>query len=1585
MTTMRSSVPEVNGPEAPAIGSDALAEIRGRLREIFADSLSLDMADVPGDRPFLEIATSSLALVSALQVMSETFGVRPSLRRVFEEFGTIDRLAVHVAELVGELPARPAGRASDARSDVDASILAELRAQLPAPSAERGFPLAAADAIRLPLTAAQEELLFLAGLRPEAAAAWHEVAAIALEGPLSLDKLRGALNRLVERHDGLRARVVGDGSGLTLDVDPAALKLTVHELDARADEDRLRQTIAWLQTPLALETDRGLVRFDLAVFPHAPGHHVLRVGVHALVADRSSLLRLVADLGLLYTAGVTADDRLRMQPALSLSEFQRAAADTARAARVELAEFWSQRLSAAPLLDLPSDRVRPAVKRYAGDRIVIPIDFAAVRRSTEATGTSGAPVHVAAVAAAWAARLTGDDDLVLGLLQPPLVDRPLLANRTNPLPVRVAVDDREPFAELRKRTADAIFEAIDHGELPFTDIVRAVNPDRDQGRSPIFTLAVSHETWPDLHFGNVAARLVTAPCAYARYDVALTLVEGPGFGHLQCDYSTELFDRPTMRRYLDCLRRLLAATVSTPACAVGALPLISPEERARMVAAWNQRSPAPAEEPLFAAIDAQAARTPTANAIVDGVRRLTYAELTANANRVAHRLIQLGVQRESRVAILMDRSLEAIVGMLGVLKAGGAFVAIDPAYPPVRVAYMLADSGAKAVLADAPLDPALASGVTVVTLSAGLPELAAASTEPPAVDVPGGSLAYLIYTSGSTGMPKGVAIEHRAAVNLVSWALTEYNRDELAGVLASTSFGFDLSIFEIFVPLACGGMVILSKQLQELPTLPARDRVTLVNTVPSLMRALLNGAALPPSVRVVNLAGEPVPQSLVDTLRKDRSDLRVVNLYGPSETTTYSTVARLDRPAAGRPPIGHPIGRTRVYVLDRNDEPVPPGVTGELCVGGAGLARGYIGSPEITARKFVADPFVPGERMFRTGDLARQRMDGELEFLGRRDRQVKVHGVRIELDEIEACLLHHHAIREVAVLAIGDGLDRRLVAWTVLDPERASADRPDLRAYLREQLPAAMVPTVFVELPALPRLPNGKVNRHALPAPEATRDSRDAGTYAPPASAMERTLAEIWSAQLGVERIGRDDGFFDLGGHSLLLVPILMEIGRRFGVRVTLAEFFDSPTIAKLAARIRELSRDRVPHTRLGRRIARTGPEVDAYFEALRADAVLDPALQLPAGKVDTTGDVSHLFITGVTGFVGAYTFHELLRRTKQRFTCLVRATDADDGRQRLVSAMKRHDLWDDSFAGRFSVVGGELSRPRFGLDAQTYARLTQDCDATMHLAAHVNFIYPYRALKAANVDGTHEVVRFCFSGRPKPLHHVSTAAIWPMGATFRFREDDDINHGVRLNIGYDDSKWVAEQLVLKARERGLPVTIYRPGEVAGHSATGRCALDHFMWAIVKGSIQMRAFPEMKSPLDIAPIDYIAAAIAVLSADPGAAGGTYHLNNPRPADPDEIHEIAHDYGYPFAVQPFEEWVERLLTSEKLIENALYPFAAILEEFEEENMQLPTCDTARARAALAGTGVVCPPVAAPLIRNYLDYLVDVGYLSPPTRV
>jgi amino acid adenylation domain-containing protein/thioester reductase-like protein len=1539
-------------------------EIRPRLRAILVDALSLDDMDVPDDRPFVELATSSLALVDAFRRISEAFRVRPSLRRIFEEHGTLERLAGYIAELAPSAP-----------------LLGAAEGPRPGPvTPEPGAELVA------PLTAAQEQIRFLTDLRPEAAPAWHETVVVELGGAIDIEALRAALQALSDRHEGMRARLSPDGRALRVAA-RARIDLPVHDLSASPAAERGAHAGAWLREAMPLSPGEALWRIDLARLE--PGTHLLRLTAHGLVADRPALLRMMEELGALYAAERTREDPRLPAPGSLVAHQREELARADDPGRGALVDFWRARLDRLPLVDLPADHERPKVKRYTGDRLVVPLDVAAVQRSRGDEGKIGAFFHMLAVVAAWCARLSGRDDLVIGAFARPLADTSaLFASLGNALPLRLSVDPRAPFAELRRQARACFLDAVDHAALPFASLVQALNPERDQSRSAVFTIAVDRDVWPALRFGELSARVITGPCRHARYDLHFTLVEGPGLTHLQCDYATELFEAATLRRLMGHLRRLFEATIAEPALRVGALPLLAPDERTRIVDAWNQTGlEVPEDDSLLTLIRARAVERPGADAVVEGERRMSYGELIASSNRVANRLRALGVAAEARVAVFMERSIEAVVAMLGVLAAGGAYVPLDPEYPASRIAYTLEDSGAVAVLTDAALAASLpAHGRAVIPLSAGLPELAGVSDGDPGVPVHGDALAYLVYTSGSTGKPKGTAVEHRSAVNLVHWARTAFDDEELAAVLATTSFCFDLSVFEIFVPLSWGGCIVLGKTLLHLPALPARDRVTLINTVPSALSELLRMAELPASARVVNLAGEPLRRELTDRIHGRPGRVRrVLNLYGPSETTTYSTVATIAPGDPREPGIGRPIANTRIYVLDEQGEPVPPGVVGDLCIGGRGVARGYLGKPELTERSFVADPFVRGGRMYRTGDVARYLPDGALELLGRRDDQVKVRGFRVELGEIEVCLSRHPALREVAVMAREHADEgRRIVAWVVKNPEVLAVHAPDLRAYVREHLPAHMVPLCFVELPALPRLPNGKIDRVGLPEPDMARESRVATAYAPPSTELERSLAAIWARQLGVERVGVNDDFFELGGHSLLLAPIMLECSRRLGVRVSLGEFFEVPTVARLAARLLEISGAEIHRTLLRERILRTGPQVDAHFDALRRDAALDPALDGAGREGEIAREAREIFITGVTGFVGAHVFHELIRRSDARFHCLCRCADPAEGRRRIAAVMQQHGLWDEAMHARFEVVPGDLGRPRLGLDPATYERLSRGCDAVMHLAAFVNFIYPYRALRQINVGGVHEVIRLCFDGRLKPLHYMSTAAVWPMGAKHRFREDDDIDQGIRLNLGYDESKWVAEHLVIEARRRGLLATIYRPGEVSGHSVTGRCVLDHFMFAIMKGSIQMRLFPDVKCMMDMAPVDYVAASFAALSQLPASRGKTYHLNNPSPCRPDEILRIAHDYGYPFDLAPMQDWVATLLARDDLSENALYPFTAVLEEFEEENLQFPVYDTTNARAALAGTGVACPPVAAPLLDRYLDWFVEVGYLHPPER-
>ena len=550
---------------------------------------------------------------------------------------------------------------------------------------------------------------------------------------------------------------------------------------------------------------------------------------------------------------------------------------------------------------------------------------------------------------------------------------------------------------------------------------------------------------------------------------------------------------------------------------------------------------------LHELVEAQAARTPSAVAVSHESEALSYAELDQRADELADRFRADGVGPEVVVGVRLPRTPELVVALLAVLKAGGAYLPLDPAYPAERLEFMLADAHAALLIDDN-----------------GIVDL---GPRRPGGEPSPSQLAYLIYTSGSTGRPKGVMIEHRNAVAFIDWATRFFSRAELRRVLASTSVCFDLSIFEIFAPLSVGGTVVLVQDALQLAAGAGQD-ISLLNTVPSALRELLDLRAIPPSVRTINVAGEPLANALAQqAYRLDHVD-RVVNLYGPTEDTTYSTSCVVERGATEPPSIGRPIEGTSVVILDPRLELAAPGDSGELYIGGAGLARGYLGRPELTAERFIADPFstTPGARLYRTGDRVRWRADGQLEFLGRLDRQIKLRGFRIELGELEAALLALPSVAAGVVLLREDAPGQsRLVAYVVARGDRVAP--AELRRELARTLPEYMLPTVFVLLEALPLTPNGKIDRAALPAPVISAAD---DTYEPPSTQTERLLANIWSDVLGLPQIGRHANFFDLGGYSLKAFQVMARVRATFGVDVPAHSLFAAPSVAQLASLIAE-------------------------------------------------------------------------------------------------------------------------------------------------------------------------------------------------------------------------------------------------------------------------------------------------------------------------------------------------------------------------------------------------------------------------------
>jgi amino acid adenylation domain-containing protein len=1119
---------------------------------------------VPSDEPLLRLGLDSLAAVELKGRVEERLGVAVSLASVL---GGID-LAGLVRDLLAGLAEEP---------------VAEGPALAPA------APLTG----DLPLSVGQRALWFLDRLAP-AAAAYHIAAAAHVRPAPDPAVLCRAVEHLVARHLALRATFHELRGEPHQRIHPALAPAFFTEDAATWGEVELVARLTQeAYRPFDLETG-PLLR--LGCFERGNDEAVLLLAVHHLVADFRSLATLTRELGALYAAGQASAPRRAPvdlpPPALTYLDCVRWQNSRLAGAEGErLWSYWRERLSPPPpALELATDRPRPPVQGFRGGAraLTLPAELGpAAAALARANGTTLFTLLLAAFQALLH-RLSRQDDFAVGSPaagrgRPELAD--IVGYFVNPVALRADLAGEPTFAGLLARARRSVAADLARQDYPFALLAERLQPERG-GRSPLFQamFVLQRAEGPEesglvgfalglggarAALGGLALESIALLEQASQLDLTLRMGEVEGSLAASLQYDADLFDGTTAGRLLGHLRELLAAAVAEPERSVSLLPLLSAAEREELLASWNRTAAAaPRDLCLHELCAAQAVRTPDAVVLIAGERRSTYGELDARAGRLARGLRRRGVGAESRVGVHLARSEEMVVALLAVLKAGGAYVPLDPALPAERLALLACDAGIGVVLTREGLGAALPAGVRQLSpiVDSELPAEEGTKRLPPRAEP--GNLAYVIYTSGSTGRPKGVGIEHRSAVELVSWARGVFSEDELSGVLASTSIGFDLSVFEIFVPLSWGGKVILAENALELPTLAAAPEVRLINTVPSAMAELVAGD-LPPALATVNLAGEALSPALVARLHRHPQVTRVVNLYGPTEDTTYSTWIEVPRRAA-RVTIGGPVSNTRAYLLDRVGEPAPVGIPAELHLAGAGLARGYLGRPELTAERFVPDPFGGvGERMYRTGDLARRLPSGEIDFLGRIDRQVKLRGFRIELGEIEVALAACPGVAEAAVVVRERGTgDRALLACVVVG-SAAAPSAAELRGILDRTLPSYMVPGSFAFLPALPLTPNGKVDRKALLALEPETAGGTEARRAP-TTPVEDLIAGIFAEVLGVERVGMDAGFFDLGGHSLSAMRLVARVRETLGVELPVRAVFEAASAAGLAVRVEQ-------------------------------------------------------------------------------------------------------------------------------------------------------------------------------------------------------------------------------------------------------------------------------------------------------------------------------------------------------------------------------------------------------------------------------
>jgi amino acid adenylation domain-containing protein/natural product biosynthesis luciferase-like monooxygenase protein/thioester reductase-like protein len=1466
-------------------------------------------------------------------------------------------------------------------------------------------PPAAAPAAPLarPLSSAEERLFFLDRLHP-GTPAYNEWTALRVEGPLDRGAWQRALGAVFRRHEALRTSyrlAEGEPAAHLAPEDPppplAFADLSAIAAEQREDEAR-RLAIAAIREPFDLAR-APLVRALLVSL--SPREHVFVLAGHHIVLDGFSQTILLGELAAAYEAIRDGRPEPFSGPAPSFAEHARRerAAQAGPAAEEGLA-YWRRRLAGAEDADdLPLDRPRPAAPRFRGGRVGLALAPPLVEALTDLARREGATLYATLLAglAALLHRVGGRTDILIGT---PVANRGDPAARgaigcfVNTVVARCDVSAAPSFRELLRRTAAGLAGDLGHEGVPFERVLGAARPGGKTAPGGLFRvmLAFQNLPLPPLAFAGLSCSLLELDPGAAKLDVRVELrkeAQGGLAGALE--YDADLFERARIERMAGHLANLLGAAAAAPDRAIAELEILSPDERRVIVEEWNATARDwGAPQALHELVERQADRTPDAVAVSFEGAAWTYRELDRRASALAERLRGRGVGPDVLVGVAMERSLELVLALLAVLKAGGAYVALDPAYPRARLAAMMEDARAPVLLTQGRLAERLppCAGETIL-LEAGDDSLArAAAARPRNLARPDG-LAYVIFTSGSTGRPKGVMVPHAGIVNRILWMQAEYGMQPGDRVLQKTPYSFDVSLWEFFWPLATGARLVMAQpgghqDPAYLVRTIAEEGITHLHFVPSMLQAFLEarGVERCTGLRQVFASGEALSAELAQRFF-ERLPADLVNLYGPTEASVDVTHWRCERRRGARTvPIGRPIANTQIYVLDAARAPVPVGVAGELYIGGVGLARGYLGRPDLTAAAFVPDPFrgEPGARLYRTGDLARFLPDGNVEYLGRVDHQVKIRGVRVELAEVEAALLEHPAVREAVAAAQPDGHGGKRIAAYVTARGGAAPSAAALRAHAAARLPDAMVPSAFAVLAAIPLTPSGKADRRALPPIDGA--APPAAEPAPPRVRMEDEIAAIVAEVLRLPRVGAGDDFFALGGHSLLAIRLAARLGERFGVEVPVRAIFAAPTPALLAEAIARL---------------RAGGSAEAGVDALDADATPPPLEAAPRRRPPARGR-ARLFLTGGTGFLGAFLLRELLERTDAQVLCLVRAAGPADGLAKILAALERHGLAAAGLAPRIVPIAGDLAAPRLGLAEDAFRDLAERTDAIYHVGATVNFVAPYAALRAPNVLGTREVVRLAASAARKPLHYVSSVAVFeaegfPAGAAIA--EAEDLSRGLAPDGGYARSKWVAERLVARAREQGLPVAIYRPGRVSGESRTGAANPTDLLARILRVSIELESAPDLEALVDMTPVDYVARAIAHLASREASLGGTFHLVNPAPIHAASLVQWLRGAGYPLRRVGFAAWregVARLAASApEHPANELLPL--LFEKAPDGTALFETLarfaaerrfDCRGALEGLAGSGIACPPVDAALLRTTLDGLLALGALPPPGR-
>ncbi|WP_122614320.1 non-ribosomal peptide synthetase, partial [Pseudomonas viridiflava] len=1130
-------------PDATQLQAQYVApegELEQQLAAIWAEVLKVEQVGRTDN--FFELGGHSLLATQVISRIRQQLSVELSLRHLFEA-----RELAAFAQCAGQ------GQSASVPSFV---------------KADRSQPLG--------LSYAQQRQWFLWQLDPQGTA-YNMPAVLRLSGPLDIAALENSFSALIARHETLRTTFRQDGEQAVQIIHPArAFTLTVEQLPRGQGVEAVVQHE--VQRPFDLEQG-PLLRVKLLNL--RSDEHLLILTQHHIVSDGWSMPIMVNELVRLYEGFSQGRDAQLAELSLQYADYalwQRNWMEAGEQAR-QLA-YWKQQLGdEQPILELPADRPRPALQSHAGARLAIELDEALIEGLKNVARQQGLSLFMVLLASFQSLlhRHSGQPDIRVGV---PIANRTraetegLIGFFVNTQVLRAGFDLHTTFNELLQQVKQTALQAQAHQELPFEQLVEALQPQRSLSHSPLFQVMFNHQNQASAEVRGVAGlqvETVELDSYPAQFDLALNTAEHDGGLSAGMTYATALFDRRTIERMAGHWQTLLRAICANPGQRIAELPILNDAERQQMLD-WNATSAEfPREQCIHTLIETQVQKTPDAPALIFAEQQLSYTQLNARANQLAHRLRESGVGPDVRVGICVERSLELVIGLLAIVKAGGAYVPLDPDYPEDRLAYMMQDSGIGLLLTQTPLLARLPlpAGVQSLCLDQNGDWLDGYSTANPVNLTDPLNLAYVIYTSGSTGKPKGAGNSHRALVNRLHWMQKAYGLDATDTVLQKTPFSFDVSVWEFFWPLLTGARLAVAlpgdhRDPERLVQTIQQHQITTLHFVPSMLQAFLTHQQVEScrSLKRVVCSGEALPAELAGQVLKRLPQVGLYNLYGPTEAAIDVTHWACSLGDVLSVPIGRPIDNLKTHILDDGLLPAALGVAAELYLGGVGLARGYHNRAALTAERFVPDPFDEqgGGRLYRTGDLARYRQEGVIEYAGRIDHQVKIRGLRIELGEIEASLLEHPSVQEAVVIDIDGPSGKQLAAYVVTNDQAPDADvlRDRLRAFLKETLPDHMVPHHVVWLARMPLTANGKLDRKALPKPQSGQAAR---VYVAPATEQEQQLAAIWAEVLKVERVGLTDDFFELGGHSLLATQLVSRIHSGLGIDIPLRLIFEKPQL----------------------------------------------------------------------------------------------------------------------------------------------------------------------------------------------------------------------------------------------------------------------------------------------------------------------------------------------------------------------------------------------------------------------------------------